>query len=79
MSGTHPPPEKDSHPNRGTLGQPPMGGGDHLYLSSDQLRDDDRPSWKAPRERSGTGWLVLALVIAVIVLAVLVLVITGAL
>jgi hypothetical protein len=55
VSGTPPSPEKDSHPNRGTLGQPPMGGGDHLYLSSDQLRDDDRPSWKAPRE-PGSRW-----------------------
>lgn len=71
--GTPPPPEKDSHPNRGTLGQPPMGGGDHLYLSADQLHDqDDRPSWKAPKEKRGIS--ACALIAIIVVLAVLLLI-----
>ncbi len=75
-SGTPPPPEKDSHPNRGTIG--PQRS-ERLWLSAEQLHDhENEPSWKAPREGSGaTGWLVLALVVAVIVLVVLVLLITG--
>ena len=35
--------ERDSHPNRGTLGQPPMGGGDHLPLRR-QLHENGRGS-----------------------------------
>lgn len=68
--GTPPPPEKDAHPNRGTLGQPPMGGGDHLYLSADQLHDhEDEPSWRAPREKHGIS---NAALIAIIVLVAVV-------
>ena len=41
------PDERIEHPNRGTLGQPPMGGGDHLYLSA-------APAAR-PRERARAG------------------------
>ncbi|MCX6372025.1 MAG: hypothetical protein NTX16_02905 [Actinobacteria bacterium] len=65
--GTPPPSEKDSHPNRGTLGQPPMGGGDHLYLSADQLHDhDSEPSWKAPREKHGISKAALIAIILLV-------------
>ena len=73
--GTPPPPEKDAHPNRGTLGQPPMGGGDHLYLSADQLHDnEDEPSWKAPREKRGlstAGLIAIVVILAVVALIAL--------
>jgi hypothetical protein len=73
--GTPSPPEKDSHPNRGTLGQPPMGGGDHLYLSADQLHDhDDQPSWKAPREKRGR-WSTRRIVALIVLLSILAVVI----
>ena len=73
--GTPPPPEKDSHPNRGTLGQPPMGGGDHLYLSADQLNDnDDGISWKAPREKQH-GWTTQRIITLIVLLAILAIVI----
>ena len=69
--GTPPPSEKDSHPNRGTLGQPPMGGGDHLYLSADQLHDyGDQPSWKAPREKRGR-WSTQRIITLIVLLAIL--------
>ncbi len=75
MTGTPPPDEKDSHPNRGTLGQPPMGGGDHLYLSADQLHEKgDGPSWKAPRPPRAR-WSTQRIITLVILLAVLGLVI----
>ena len=73
--GTPPPSEKDSHPNRGTLGQPPMGGGDHLYLSAEQLHDHDgEPSWKAPREErrlSNAALIAIIVLVAVVLLIVL--------
>lgn len=73
--GTPPPPEKESHPNRGTLGQPPMGGGDHLYLSAEQLHErDDGPSWKAPRPARGR-WSTQRIITLAILLAILALVI----
>ena len=75
MNGTPPPDEKDSHPNRGTLGQPPVGGGDHLYLSADQLHEHGSgPSWKAPREPRGR-WSTGRIITLVILLAILALVI----
>jgi hypothetical protein len=50
--GTPPPPEKDSHPNRGTLG---VQRTDRMWLSADQLADDEsKPSWRAPK-RKGTS------------------------
>ena len=71
--GTPPPSEKDSHPNRGTLGQPTMGGGDHLYLSAEQLHDHDgEPSWKAPRERRGISNAALIAIIVVLAIAILI-------
>jgi hypothetical protein len=74
MSETQEPGEKYSHPNRGTLGQPPMGGGDHLYLSADQIRtSDDSPSWKAPPSGRWSTASLVAIVIAVAVLLLLVL------
>jgi hypothetical protein len=61
------PDERIEHPNRGTLGQPPMGGGDHLYLSASQLHDhENEPSWKAPREGRGPS---TASLIAIVVAA----------
>jgi hypothetical protein len=76
MSGPGTPPdEKDSHPNRGTLGQPPMGGGDRLYLSAEQLHEKgDGPSWRAPRPPRAM-WSGRRIVTLVILLAVLALVI----
>ena len=72
--GTPPASEKDSHPNRGTLGQPPMGGGDHLYLSVEQLSDrESEPSWKAPHEKRGLGNA--ALIAIIVVLAVVILIV----
>ncbi len=77
--GTPPPSEKDSHPNRGTLGQPPMGGGDHLYLSADQLHDhEDEPSWKAPREKRGlSNAALIAIIVLVAVVTLIALRVTG--
>jgi hypothetical protein len=47
-----------------------MGGGDHLYLSADQLHDhEDEPSWRAPREKHGIS---NAALIAIIVLVAVV-------
>ena len=76
MSGSGTPPdEKDSHPNRGTLGQPPMGGGDHLYLSAVQLHErGNGPSWRPPRPPRAR-WNSRRIVTIVILLAVLALVI----
>jgi hypothetical protein len=52
-----------------------MGGGDHLYLSADQLHDHDgEPSWKAPRERRDR-WSAERIIVLVILLLVLGLVI----
>ena len=77
--GTPPPSEKDSHPNRGTLGQPPMGGGDHLYLSAEQLHDhEDEPSWKAPHEkRSLSNASVIAIIVVLAVVALIALRVAG--
>jgi hypothetical protein len=77
MAGTPPPDEKDQHPNRGTLGQPPMGGGDHLYLSASQLHEKGGgASWKAPKEPRGKGkWPPRRIAVMVVLLAVLALVI----
>ena len=58
------PDERIAHPNRGTLGQPPFGGGDHLYLSATQLHDHENdPSWKAPREggMSTAAWITVVI------------------
>jgi len=75
MTGTPPPDEKDSHPNRGTLGQPPMGGGDHLYLSAQQLHEKGAgPSWKAPPPPRAR-WSTRRMVTLVVLLAILALVI----
>lgn len=75
MSGTPPPDEKDAHVNRGTLGQPPMGGGDHLYLSASQLHEKrEGPSWKAPRPAKAR-WTARRVLTLAALLAVLVLVI----
>jgi hypothetical protein len=63
----------DESPGRGTLGQPPMGGGDRLYLSAHQINERGQgPSWKAPAEKRGfsTGALIALLVVMVIVLLV---------
>ncbi len=60
------PGERYSHPNRGTLGPPPYGGG-HLNLSAEQLHDhENEPSWKAPREGRGPS---TATLIAIVVAA----------
>jgi len=77
--GTPPPHEKDSHPNRGTLGQPPRGGGDHLYLSASQLHDhDSEPSWKAPREKRGlSNAALIAIVVLLAVVALIALRVAG--
>jgi hypothetical protein len=76
MSGTGTPPdERDSHPNRGTLGQPPMGGDQRLHLSAQQLHEQgDGPSWKAPRPPRAR-WSRQRIVTLVILLAILALVI----
>jgi hypothetical protein len=63
----------EESPGRGTLGQPPMGGGDRLYLSAHQINDrGEGASWKAPAEKRGisTGALIALLVVLVIVLLV---------
>jgi hypothetical protein len=67
------PDERIAHPNRGTLGQPPMGGGDHLYLSAQQLHDhEDEPSWRPPRQGLGTGsWIAIVIAAGVAVLVLL--------
>jgi hypothetical protein len=76
MTGTPPPDEKDSHPNRGTLGQPPMGGGQQIYLSAQQLHEQggDGPSWKAPRPPRAK-WSTRRIITLVVLLAILALVI----
>jgi hypothetical protein len=63
----------EQSPGRGTLGQPPMGGGDRLYLSASQINErGEGASWKAPAEKRGlsTGALIALLVVLVIVLLV---------
>jgi hypothetical protein len=78
MTGTPPPDEKDSHPNRGTLGQPPMGGGQQVYLSAQQLHEQgDGPSWKAakPPRRPRAKWSPQRIITMIVLLAVLALVI----
>jgi len=73
LSGTPPPPEKDSHPNRGTLGSPPMGA--RAQLSAQQLHDhENEPSWKAARE-PGSRWSAQRIIVLVILLLILCLVI----
>jgi len=60
-------------PGRGTLGSPPMPGGERLYLSANQINErGDGASWKAPAEKRGlsTGALIALLVVLVIVLLV---------
>ncbi|HTX68308.1 MAG TPA: hypothetical protein VMH50_04070 [Thermoleophilia bacterium] len=72
-NGTPPPPEKDSHSNRGTLGT--GGRSDRTFLAADQLHDhENEPSWKAPSERS-SRWSTQRIVTLVILLAILALVI----
>jgi hypothetical protein len=73
LSGTPPPPEKDSHTNRGTLGQPPMGG--RTQLSAQQLHDhENEPSWKAPNAHRAP-WSAQRVIVLVILLLILGLVI----
>jgi hypothetical protein len=52
-----------------------MGGGDHLYLSAEQLHDHDgEPSWKAPREErriSNAALIAIIVLVAVVLLIVL--------
>ena len=71
--GTPPPPEKDSHPNRGTLGT--SGRSDRMILSAEQLHDhENEPSWKAPREQSGR-WSTARIITLIVLLAILAIVI----
>jgi hypothetical protein len=71
--GTPPPPEKDSHPNRGTLGQQRT---DRMWLSADQLGDDDgKPSWKAPKEKNASRFPPARIATIAILLIILALVI----
>jgi hypothetical protein len=50
-----------------------MGGGDHLFLSAEQLHDhDNERSWKAPREKRGLSNA--ALIAIIVVLAVVILI-----
>jgi hypothetical protein len=66
--GTPPPPEKDAHPDRGTLGT--RGRSDRMFLSADQLHDnEDESSWRAPHEKHGIS---NAALIAIIVLVAVV-------
>jgi hypothetical protein len=76
MSGTPPSDERDQHPNRGTLGQPGMGGGDHLYLSASQLHEKGGgSSWKAPKPPRRSKWPPRRIAGMVLLLAILALVI----
>ena len=69
--GTPPPPEKDAHPNRGTLGT--SGRADRMFLSADQLHDnEDEPSWKAPREKHGISNAALIAIIVLVAVATLI-------
>jgi len=69
--GTPPPPEKDAHPNRGTLGT--SGRSDRMFLSADQLHDnEDEPSWKAPREKHGISNAALIAIIVLVAVATLI-------
>ena len=71
--GTPPPPEKDAHPNRGTLGT--SGRSDRMFLAADQLHDqEDEPSWKAPREKQAR-WSTKRIITIIMLLAILALVI----
>jgi hypothetical protein len=71
--GTPPPPEKDSHPNRGTLGQQRT---DRMWLSADQLADDEsKPSWKAPKEKNASRFPPARIATIAILLIILALVI----
>jgi len=72
--GTPPPPENESHPNRGTLGT--SGRMDHMYLSAEQLADDEsKPSWKAPREKNASRFPPARVATILILLVILALVI----
>ena len=78
--GTPPPPERDSHPNRGTLGT--SGRMDHMYLSAEQLADDEsKPSWKAPKQKSTSrvppARIATILILLVILALVIYLKVTG--
>jgi hypothetical protein len=71
--GTPPLPEKDSHPNRGTLGQQRT---DRMWLSADQLADDEsKPSWKAPKEKNASRFPPARIATIAILLIILALVI----
>jgi len=71
--GTPPPPEEESHPNRGTLGQQRT---DRMWLSADQLADDEsKPSWKAPKEKNASRFPPARIATILILLVVLALVI----
>ena len=74
--GTPPPSEKDSHPNRGTIG--PQRS-DRLWLSAEQLHDhESEPSWKAPREkRSLSTAALIAIIVLVAVVALIALRVAG--
>jgi hypothetical protein len=77
VTATPPPDARDSQPNRGTLGQPPMGGGQQVYLSVQRLDErGDGPSWKAPKPPHGprARWSTQRIVTMVVLLAVLALV-----
>lgn len=69
--GTPPPPEKDAHPNRGTLGT--SGRSDRMFLAADQLHDhEDEPSWKAPREKRGISSAALVAIIVLVAVVTLI-------
>ena len=71
--GTPPPPEKDSHPNRGTLGQQRT---DRMWLAADQLHDhENEPSWKAPKEKNASRFPPARIATIAILLVILALVI----
>ena len=70
--GTPPPPEKDSHPNRGTLG---VQRTDRMWLSADQLADDEsKPGWKAPKQKSASRFPPARIATIAILLVILALV-----
>ena len=69
--GTPPPSEKDSHPNRGTIG---TQRSDRLWLSAEQLHDhDNEPSWKAPAEKRGLSNAALIAIIVGLAIVLLIL------
>jgi hypothetical protein len=77
--GTPPPPEKDAHPNRGTLG---VQRTDRMWLSAEQLHDhENEPSWKAaeePKPRYGPARIATIAILLVILALVIYLKATGA-